>query len=84
MKEMDITVDMTIGEKIVAKTNEYYEREGTFPTVLTLGFEQYRDLWLMTYYTWTRDIGCPHILTHYGDCEIKIGYKNEIICSYLI
>ena len=81
MKEVNITVDMTIGDKIVAKSNEYYERNRNFPTVLTLGNEQYRDLWLMTYYTWTREISKPHVLTRYGNCEIKIDYENEIICS---
>jgi hypothetical protein len=78
---MDIKVDDKIQEKITNKINEYYRDNGVFPTKLLLGNQQYVSLWCYCFYHWTRHISEPFVLTKYMDCDIRIGYSEEIILS---
>ncbi|MBO3398556.1 hypothetical protein JJB71_13510 [Clostridium perfringens] len=78
---MDIKVDMNISQKCMDTINKFYKENGNFPKEIYLNSEQYRDLWLETFYTWTRELNKPHILENYGGCKIKIHFDEVIICK---
>jgi hypothetical protein len=81
MNKMNVVIDLAIDRRIFDKVNEFFEVNKRQPTKLKLGFEQYRDLWLLTYYTYTRDVNKPHKLTKFAGCDIEITNVEEIICE---
>lgn len=57
---MYIQVDNEICDKIFKAINEFCETTGNAPTKITLGNEQYRDLWIITYVIWARKLNSIH------------------------
>lgn len=78
---MEIKIDNEIQEKCMSIINKYYKENGKLPNKLILGIEEYRDLWIYTYYNWTRAINKPHTLTSYAECDIEIKYNEKISCE---
>lgn len=78
---MVIDVNMGISQVCIDKINEYNKTNGSFPTKIFLNSTQYRDLWIETFYTWTRELNEPHVLKEYCGCEIKIHFDDVIKCS---
>lgn len=78
---MEIKIDDKIQEKCINTINKYMEENGNFPSKLILGVEEYRDLWIDTYYNWTRAVNQPHNLNVFAGCTIEIKYTETISCE---
>lgn len=79
-RTMNINVDMKISDKIIKAINIYYNTYGKQPTKIILNSDDYLSLYIYAYYMLTRDTKTPHGKSKFGDCDIEIGYVNEIIC----
>lgn len=78
---MIIQIDDNITNKCTNAINKYKDENGICPTKLILGIEEYRDLWLYSYYNCTRCINKPYGLSKFAGCDISIKYNGNISCE---
>lgn len=78
---MNIKTDNKIREKCINAIKKYKKENGESPAKLLLGIDEYRDLWIDTYYHFPKVTNQPHNLTEYADCDIEIRNNEKIRCE---